>query len=85
MAANVWLEANAPQLLYRGNPLVEEAMQMMAQAQQAAAEAEMQKKSMESDQKMKEKMVDNVMKTKSDIAVANAKAAGSASEGGSGP
>ena len=35
LAANVWLEVNAPQLLYKDNPLVQEAL-MMAQA--AAAE-----------------------------------------------
>jgi hypothetical protein len=32
LAANVWLEVNAPQLLYANNPLVQQAMGMMAQA-----------------------------------------------------
>lgn len=37
VAANVWLETNAPQLLYKDNPLVQEAMMAVAQAK---AEAE---------------------------------------------
>lgn len=32
MAGNVWLEANAPQLLYKNNPLIQEALMMQAQA-----------------------------------------------------
>jgi hypothetical protein len=47
LAANVWLEANAPELLYADNPLVQKAVQMKQQAQaaqqQAAAEAEQAK------------------------------------------
>ncbi len=40
LAANVWLEQNAPQLLYPDNPLVQQAMGMQQEA--AAAEAEAQ-------------------------------------------
>ena len=40
VAANVWLEINAPQLLYRNNPLIMEAMAMQAQAAQAQKDAE---------------------------------------------
>jgi len=40
LAANVWLETNAPHLLYRDNPLVMEALQM--QQMQAQQEQEMQ-------------------------------------------
>lgn len=40
MAANVWLETNAPQILYKDNPLVQEAMGMMQAQQQAAAQQE---------------------------------------------
>ena len=39
MAANIWLEANAPQLLYKDNQLVQEALAMQQQAQQTAEEA----------------------------------------------
>ena len=38
MAANVWLETNAPQLLYKDNPLVQEAIQMQQMAAQQKAE-----------------------------------------------
>lgn len=34
LAANVWLETNAPHILYKDNPLIQEAMGMMAAAQQ---------------------------------------------------
>lgn len=42
LAANAWLEQNAPQLLFKGNPLVEEAMGMQQQAAMAQQEQEMQ-------------------------------------------
>lgn len=35
MAANAWLEANAPQIMFKNNPLVAEAMQMKMQIVQA--------------------------------------------------
>ena len=40
LAANVWLEVNAPHLLYRDNPAVQEALMMQQQAAAAQAEAE---------------------------------------------
>lgn len=56
MAANVWLEANAPELLYQGNPLVAQAIQMKQQAamaaEQAKMEAEMTKEQMKHGQNM---------------------------------
>lgn len=42
LAANVWLEANAPQLLFKDNPLVMEAIQMQQQAAMAAEAAKME-------------------------------------------
>ena len=41
LAANVWLEINAPHLLYKNNPIVQEAiaLQQQAAADQAAAQA----------------------------------------------
>lgn len=36
MAANVWLETNAPHLLYKDNPMIQEALAMQQQAQQEA-------------------------------------------------
>ena len=43
MAARVWLEANAPELLFKDDPMVQEAIQMKQQAAQAAAQMEAQK------------------------------------------
>lgn len=43
MAANVWLENNAPQVLYKDNPLVMEALGQIAEQAQGAEAAEMQK------------------------------------------
>lgn len=47
LAANAWLEVNAPEVLYRDNPLIQQVMQMRAQAaameEQVKAESEMQK------------------------------------------
>ena len=37
LAANVWLEVNAPQLLYKDNPMVQEALAMAAAAAQEKA------------------------------------------------
>ena len=47
LAANVWLEANAPHLLYRDNPLVQQAIMGMQQQAQAQAETEAQGKETE--------------------------------------
>lgn len=43
MAANVWLEVNAPQLLYAKNPLVQQAIAMQQQAAAEAAQMESEK------------------------------------------
>lgn len=40
LAANVWLETNAPHLLYKDNPLVQEAIAAAAAAAQASAESQ---------------------------------------------
>lgn len=44
MAANLWLEANAPELLFKDNPMVMQAIQMKQQQAQAAAQAAAQGK-----------------------------------------
>jgi len=43
MAANVWLEVNAPQILYRDNPLVQQVIQMQQQAAEQQSQIEAQK------------------------------------------
>lgn len=60
LAANVWLELNAPQLLYKNNPLVQEAIQMQQQAAQQAAEQQAQ-------QEMAKTQVDTHNAIKKDI------------------
>ena len=40
MAANVWLEINAPHVLYKNNPAVQEAMMMMQQQAQMQQQQE---------------------------------------------
>lgn len=47
MAANVWLETNAPELLYKDNPLVQQAIQMRIMAAQQQKQNELQNKSQE--------------------------------------
>ncbi len=49
VAANVWLETNAPQLLYADNPMVQQAIQMQQQAAQIQAQekAESERTNME--------------------------------------
>lgn len=44
MAANLWLEANAPELLFKDNPMVMQAIQMKQQQAQAQAQAAAQAK-----------------------------------------
>jgi hypothetical protein len=62
-AANVWLEVNAPHILYKDNPQVMEAMQLMQQQAQAQAQAqqqqEMQQGDLEHQRGMESKMVDH--------------------------
>jgi len=43
LAANAWLEVNAPELLYGENPMVQQAIQLQQQAAQAEAEQELAK------------------------------------------
>lgn len=52
IAANVWLEINAPQILYKDNPLVQEVFMMQQQAAAAAAQAEGLRVKGESEQDM---------------------------------
>ena len=47
LAANVWLETNAPQILYKNNPMIQEALAM----QQAQAQAEAEAKANETNDK----------------------------------
>jgi len=71
LAANVWLEANAPELLYQNSPLVQQAIQMKQQAaqvqQQAEAEAEMSKMEIEHLQGMQRDGLKQKNKGKSDV------------------
>ncbi len=66
LAANVWLEINAPHLLYADNPKVQQALQMQAEAAAAQAEADAQSKTNESmmkhDQNIESKLVDGSVK-----------------------
>lgn len=63
LAANVWLEANAPDLLYRNNPLVQEALQRQQQQAQAEAESKAQAEMMKADAKMQADMKKEEYKT----------------------
>ena len=54
LAANVWLEANAPQLLFSNNPLVQQALGMQQQAAQAAQQQEIQKEQIKAQPKPKQ-------------------------------
>jgi hypothetical protein len=47
LAANVWLETNAPHLLFKDNPMVQEAIMMQQQAAQAKTEADLAAKAQE--------------------------------------
>lgn len=73
MAANVWLEANAPQLLYRDNPMVQEAVA----AQQAAAQAATEAKAAEATQKHGQDMEKEAMRGEIKLRGEEAKASGS--------
>jgi len=64
MAANVWLEQNAPQLLYKDNPLVQQAMQQ----QQMMAEQEMQQEKAEAQINVKEEAAKQTVQAKANIA-----------------
>lgn len=72
LAANVWLEQNAPELLYQNNPLVQQAIQAKQQAaiaqQQAKSEAEMQKMEIQHLQGMQRDRVKQRGETKEELA-----------------
>jgi hypothetical protein len=63
LAANVWLEVNAPQLLFKDNPLVQEALAM----QQAAAQAEMDRKAQDDQMKHEQDIQKETMKSEMKI------------------
>lgn len=62
MAANVWLETNAPHLLYKDNPLVQEALAQQAAAAHAEAIAETEKEVMSGERKHEQDMEKEQMK-----------------------
>lgn len=61
LAANVWLETNAPELLYKENPLVQQAIMMRQQAAQAEAmakdDAETKKMVMKGEMDMEKELI----------------------------
>lgn len=61
-AANVWLEVNAPHILYKDNPQVMEAMQMMQAQAQAQAEQQQVEGQMKHQQSLEGKQMDNEAK-----------------------
>lgn len=62
LAANVWLEVNAPHLLYQDNPLVQQAILAQQQAAQAQVESEAIKGQEEHGRAMETEVVKGVMK-----------------------
>ena len=62
LAANVWLEANAPQLLYANNPMVQQAIAMQQEAAQAEAEARQKEGEMKHGQEIEKKTLEGGMK-----------------------
>lgn len=72
LASNVWLETNAPELLYKDNPLVAQAIQMKQQAAQAAADAKAQADAAKNDAQhqndMQKEQFRAQLKTKSNVA-----------------
>lgn len=67
MAANVWLEANAPHLLYKDNPMVQQAIMMQQQAAQAQAQAEAEKAGLSHGQTMEKEKMKGEMKMENDM------------------
>jgi len=62
LAANVWLETNAPHLLYKNNPLVAEAMQMQQQTAQAEADQRTQDESLKHDRSLESDINKSLLK-----------------------
>lgn len=63
MAANVWLEANAPEMLYKDNPLVQEVIAMKQQAMQAEAQQNQLNKEQEQKNKLETEVIKADLKT----------------------
>ncbi|MFA7257645.1 MAG: hypothetical protein WC047_08740 [Kiritimatiellales bacterium] len=57
MAANVWLEVNAPEMLYKDNPMVQQVVMMKQQAMQAEAQQTQQNKEQEQQNKLETEVV----------------------------
>lgn len=68
MAANVWLEVNAPQLLYKGNPLVQQALLMQQEAMQQQQEQETAQSTEQHQQNLETEAVKGEMKIKGERA-----------------
>lgn len=62
LAANVWLEVNAPELLYKDNQMVQQAIMMRQQAAQQQAQMEMMGKEQELGQKQEGEIGKEVLK-----------------------
>lgn len=62
LAANVWLEANAPHILYKNNQLIQEAMMMAQQSAQVSAAQSSEDKAIESDRSHANEMEKEQMK-----------------------
>ncbi len=67
MAANVWLEAEAPELLYKNNPDIQQVIQSRQQAQQAQMQAEQQRELMKEQIRHQNDMDKEEFKAKVDI------------------
>lgn len=62
LAANIWLEANAPELLYKDNPLVAQAIQMRQMAMQAEQELKMKEMETKHEQGLEKEVVKGEVK-----------------------
>lgn len=68
LAANVWLEVNAPQLLYKDNPLIQEALRIQQAQKQAEEQSKMESDQMKHDQNLETEMLRGDMKMKGEMA-----------------
>lgn len=68
LAANVWLEANAPHLLFGENQLVQQAIQEQQQAAQAQAQAEQQAQQSQIETEMQAKQTDAELEVEKEAA-----------------
>jgi len=73
LAANVWLEVNAPHLLYKNNPLIQEAIMMQQQNAQAQADAEAKKAEADKQNKTDQSTQDHSQKMEIEALKATAK------------